>query len=819
MFNRSKLALAVALFCGTSLSAAAQAPQEKEQQEGKPLNLEVITVTGSVHAIKRAKIESTNAITTKGEEDIALKNPTGVTDLLQVVPGFWAESSGGESSNNVFVRGLPQDGGYKFLSLQEDGLPVIHHTALSFLNPDTLWRQDLTVSGFEAVRGGTGSVFASSAPGGIVNFTTKQGDETPEGQIKMTVGDYGLVRVDAQHSGALDDKWYYSLGGFYRTSEGVRDPGFTADRGGQFRLNLLRELENGELRFNYKTINDRNTFLLPVPLQNPDDPKSISGFDANYDTLASNDFRRVNIKTPDGDLQRDLADGIHTQLDQFGGGLSLFLNDDWHLEENFRYVTGKVRVNGIFPGSPSTSEAYLADQLASAQAAGWDAAEASLVYNGTGEAFDGANDLVLQSGWWTVDKPMDNFINDIRLSYEMEAHTLTMGLYFSDFQIDDSWSFNNILSDVAGDARLLDVNIYNDAGELQGTTTDNGFTSYGSYWRNASSESRTWALYFADDWQVSDKLRVDIGLRYETMDVSGSVEVLERSDLGGTSLADDNVAWGSGRWLSYEDDFSEFAWSIGANYRLNDEQALFGRISDGFRLPNFDHYIGALTDGNQPGEALVGEVTQIELGYSAAFENVGLFLSGFYSKFDNVEFSDQVFDEDGNVTTLQRFAQTLTIGLEAEVVWQVSEDFELSTALTLQQPEYKDYTFTNADGESFDFDGNQVRRIPKAIFSIAPSYHIGDARLYANLFYGSKRFTDETNSASLPSYYQLDAGVMYNLSDDLTLQFHGANLTNEVGLTEGNPRTGQLTGDPSADIFMARPILGRHFKLSLAYKF
>ena len=44
----------------------------------------------------------------------------------------------------------------------------------------------------------------------------------------------------------------------------------------------------------------------------------------------------------------------------------------------------------------------------------------------------------------------------------------------------------------------------------------------------------------------------------------------------------------------------------------------------------------------------------------------------------------------------------------------------------------------------------------------------------------------------------------------------GDNLTDEIGLTEGNPRT---LGSQGAGVILARPILGRSFRLSVGYRF
>jgi hypothetical protein len=44
------------------------------------------------------------------------------------------------------------------------------------------------------------------------------------------------------------------------------------------------------------------------------------------------------------------------------------------------------------------------------------------------------------------------------------------------------------------------------------------------------------------------------------------------------------------------------------------------------------------------------------------------------------------------------------------------------------------------------------------------------------------------------------------------------NLTNEIGLTEGNPRSG-FNQSSNGSLFYARPILGRNATAALSYRF
>ena len=78
------------------------------------------------------------------------------------------------------------------------------------------------------------------------------------------------------------------------------------------------------------------------------------------------------------------------------------------------------------------------------------------------------------------------------------------------------------------------------------------------------------------------------------------------------------------------------------------------------------------------------------------------------------------------------------------------------------------------------------------------------------------RFSDTGNTQSLPHYFKIDAGVTFDVNRALTFAVTADNLTDKVGLTEGDPRT---LGQAGGLVVNARPILGRSFRFSAAYKF
>jgi hypothetical protein len=187
------------------------------------LQLQGVVVTGGN---PKKKIESSVAITTVSNKDIEARAPLNSTDLLKAIPGLTVESTGGDGPGNVWVRGFPQQGGYIFLGIMEDGLPVIPTGYNSIPSADQYYKTDLTVKNVEAIRGGNAAILMANTPGAVVNNLSYTGADHAYGKVKLTSGlSQDLYRADANVGGRISENVKYNIGGFYRTDRGIVSPG------------------------------------------------------------------------------------------------------------------------------------------------------------------------------------------------------------------------------------------------------------------------------------------------------------------------------------------------------------------------------------------------------------------------------------------------------------------------------------------------------------------------------------------------------------------------------------------------------------------
>lgn len=780
-----------------SPAAAPRAQRVARVEQGEPslFGVEEVIVTGTA-VPHRTKFDSSVAISTFSTRDIVQQAPASSADLIAAVPGFWVESTAGTTQGNVFARGIIQDGGYRFVGLMEDGIPIYPVSELSFYNPDQFVRVDATLDHVEALRGGTAPIFTSGAVGGTINFVTRSPLAAPQALFRVGFSDYNLYRTDVAWNGPLDDEWGLAVGGYYRRSDGIRNPGYTADDGGQVRVQVGRSFEQASVEVFAKYIDDRSLFVVPIPLTgDPADPRGLNGADPGTYALQSEDLARAGLPPSAAEVGlqgSDLRDGIHPQLGTLGAKLNWDVNERVSLANVVRYTDGEVHFDGIFPGAdPVTGTEFAA-------AAG---VAPNYTVLSTGAPY-AATELVQNHGHWAVRKDYQALQDDLRLNLTLGEHRLTAGVYYADYSMADRWSLGNLL--------LMDVGDRPRRLSLPGVTDPQGFTQYSFFNLIADYDANQYSAYGADEWQVTDRLRIDLGMRYDDESIDGSISNARNVDLDGDPATHwDNATSQAGTSRRAVDErFDNFGWSSGFNYELFERHAIFGHYTDSARLPHFDNV--------RDGVLRKDPVTNVELGYKTSQERFVVFATLFRTEFDNVSFND--IDSSG--TPRVRTTGTRTSGIEVEGELLPASALTIRFSMTLQDPKYRDFRFRDAAGNVIDNTGNTIRRIPRRMLRVTPTYAFlkDRGRVFLTWTHVSDRYSNDENTRTLPKYDKFDAGLLVDVGSRWTFQLTGDNLTDEVGLTEGNPRTDVGAGASGA-VYVARPLFGRSFMGSVTYRY
>ena len=769
------------------------------------LSLNEVVVTGATNA--KSKIEASVAITTMNAKAIEHAAPQSTADLLQSIPGFVVETSGGEVGNNLFARGIPSAGAYEYVQIQEDGLPVFEDGALQFANVDNFYRVDQTIDRMEAVRGGTASILATGAPGGIINFISKTGQNDFKGLAKITVGDYGLYRTDINLNGALiKDKLFFNVGGFYRVDDGIRDPGFDANKGGQVKANLMYRFDKGFLKVYHKKLDDRNIFYQSTPfVWRNGEVKEYPGFDGNYGTFTSRNFSKIKVPQGGGGyFEADLEDGVHPVIDVTGATFHYNISDKVTLKNAMKVTDIDMDYNAIFAahwmGDVSTQ-----NQIAS----GYAIANPSFTYEDTGAALESGTELK-RADYWFIHKEMRNFANNLSFNFDLDKVNITLGYYYSNWKSDQNWNWSSFLVSASDDPRLVNL-VDSDSGMEY---TYHGISAISWLQRESQIKGEVRALYMDTEITLSDALTANIGIRYDNDKYSGVGDHgTWGNDLGvlPNNNADNGANILTGHYTYWDYDVEEFSYSGALNYKFNENMASYVRYSHGFRSPIEESFYGPAIENRLGSAGLenlkVTKVNQAELGFKYSSPNFAVFANLFRMQMDNIAYMDIRGSSSEN-----KWADVVNTGIEVEALGKLG-DLNLMFTGTLQNPEYEGF-----EGANEVQNGNVARRIPKFYFSFRPDYNItDDLNVYVKYSYYGKKYQDEANKFELPSFATTSAGASYQLNN-IRFAVDATNLFNVIGLTEAD---GRQDGEApvEGETFMGRSILGRAVKFSATINF
>jgi len=769
------------------------------------LGLSEIVVTGVVNPA--SKIQSSVSVSTLNPMEIQEAVPRTTAEIFRSIPGVRSEASGGDGNTNITVRGVPiSAGGSKYLQLQEDGLPVLQFGDIAFATADIFLRADNTLARIEAIRGGSASTLASNSPAGIINFISKTG-AVKGGSVSTTTGlDYQSYRTDFEYGSPLSESISFHLGGFFRNGEGPRTAGYTANRGGQIKMNLTKLFDGGYGRVYFKYLNDRAAAYMPMPLKvegSNASPKwgSIDGYDALTGTMHSPYLLQNLTLGPNGQLRRaNVADGMHPVSTAFGVEFVRDLGSGWRFENRGRIAFNSGRFESPFPAEVSTASS-LAESIGGPGA--------TLKYAdgsdfGSGNA---GNGLALRIHMFDTElNNFNNLVNDLKVSKSFGKTNFTMGYYISQQSISMSWLWNSYLTDVNGkDAKMVDVYA------ADGTKlSQNGLYAYGvPAWgnccqRNYDTDYLTMAPYFSANMEITPAFTADASVRMDNGHVTGRFAgpVQTQYDMNNDGVISPNEesvsAIDNANTTPVDYKYDYLSYSLGGNYQLNDNLAVFARYSHGGAakadrlLFNGLPYTGGVELNAKD------MINQAELGYKQLFKNGGLFVTGFMAN---------TTEEGGFEATTQKIIKNdyQAFGLEIEGAYSIA-DFSVQGGVT----------YTKAEITSGDNKGNTPRRQPALMFSLVPAYSFGQHSIGFSVIGQTQAYAQDNNKLVMPAYAYFNAFLRYQITDNFYASLNGNNLLNALGITESEE--GAIT-ENQVNYVRARPIPGRSVSFTLGYNF
>jgi len=794
----------------------------------------VLTATRTFRSQKQSPVSISSFKATQ----LTKLNANSMADIVNNIPGVVADGGGGEGATNIFVRGLPSGGQNDFSPIQFDGLSLAGY-GLSSTAGDVYARVDQGVKGVEFVRGGSSILYGTGSTAGIINYISKTGDTNDESIINFEAADKGRIKTEFYTGGKVgseNSNTYYALSGWVRKDNGPIDFGLPST-GYQFRANLKKKFENGSFTFYTQFINDKQQFLLGLPLDGSSRERITGNDGETVYQLNSSYLRNTSFLTPDGEYRSPIANGIHTKGYYAMGVFNYDLKNDWKILAKVK-VSDYVSDFALYVGAngAANTPVSMTDYLNIHGYPNATNINASYV----GGTTLGANDRVIDNLHVDRNRPITDYTGEFSVTKKIEnegvEHNITAGTYLTYTEGEDNNYQFRALSAWNNEPQMVNLS-FTDAGGNNVILSDNGLTDRIGMTSNKFLSQERAAFYLTDE-MIMNKWRIDAGIRVESQKArreNGALSSMQVYDDNDLTSSLQNVKYATGAFTRAEVNTTGFAASVAALYELNDNLNLYANFSKGYFFP-LARSINVVSNDEIAGKYKPENIYQFETGLKYGNGKFSGTLAGYYTTLtDRVAIQRLNYGGSiGTVDGIRTVQDTQTYGVEASWNWKFAQNLSFNGNLTYQGHELKkdDRTVlqsgtvdgvnlvagTVTNGENV---GNQLRRQPKALSLLRLDYNNTKFDAFASTNIRGSQYNDDQNNVKLDGYTVIRIGAGYTISleeeKSLRLGFSVYNLGDSQGLSEGNPRA--YAQSSTGEFFNGRPILPRRVFFNATFTF
>ncbi|GAB4143908.1 MAG: TonB-dependent siderophore receptor [Sphingomonadales bacterium] len=287
--------------------------------------------------------------------------------------------------------------------------------------------------------------------------------------------------------------------------------------------------------------------------------------------------------------------------------------------------------------------------------------------------------------------------------------------------------------------------------------------------RDRESQVQFVSLYFQDQVDVTDWLKLVGGVRYDRFDIK-VLDLIERDDGdaidGAFARVDEEVTPRVGAILKPMENFSAY---------ISYSETFLPRSGDQFLTLNLD------SESTRPQFFKNTEIgvkwdLRPDLSFTAALFDL-----------DRGSFTSVDPEDAGQLIVIEG---SQTQGFELQLTGQLTEAWHVTTGYS-----YLDGKVKRVDGGGND--GNRTRQTPEHMFSIWNNLQVSDKLGFGlGATYQDSFFVTEDNSVEVPSYIRVDAAIYYQLSDQIRLQVNVENLFDENYFPDAHSNDNISVGKP-----------------------
>jgi iron complex outermembrane recepter protein len=335
----------------TTLVAAGATMPALAQQAG---GLEEIIVTAQRRAESEQRVPI--AVNAFSAADLEVRRIVSMNDIAARTPSFVADSQGPEEPN-FYIRGVGSQAAGDAtaempISVYVDDVYVARSAAANF--------QLFDLERVEVLRGPQGTLFGRNASAGVIHLITKKPQDTQQGKLRFSTGNYSQIGVDAMVTGPITDNLFYKVAGSARTRDGFYLNETTGndvadDRGANLRA-ALRYLpgESTEINFSTDFLRERGTSAAHDTVYSPNSPLPAVSNPEPFVTNADTDGHRDReIFSATLRVDHDLGWAEVTSITGYRRNES---NSNWYFAGNPRTDDTNESLNGNIEDARQFSE-------------------------------------------------------------------------------------------------------------------------------------------------------------------------------------------------------------------------------------------------------------------------------------------------------------------------------------------------------------------------------------------------------------------------------------------------------------------------------
>lgn len=671
------------ILAGT-IAASASVYPSVTLAEDVPAELDTVTVIGDSDDAR--KLPGSAAVV--GNEQLTIESATDIHQVLKTVPGVYIQEEDGFGLRpNIGIRAASPERSQN-ITLMEDGVliaPAPYSNPAAYYFPTTS-----RLHSIEVLKGAPLLRYGPQTVGGVVNLVSTPIPETNQGSATFMMNDRGSADLHLNYGGKTGP-WGYSIETAQRHYQGFKDIDRNDDNSGF-------QIEDYVAKLSWE--GERNKFLFKLQ-------RSLENSDETYAGLTDVDFRRDENRRY-GLTHIDEMDNQHT-----GINLSHVFNWTDNLTSTVTAYRNEFKRNWFkYDGdNPETGDNIIDD-------ANGGNADAQAILDG--------NRDVAGLAYKNNNRAYDSYGVQANFNWLLGEHDINFGAR-QHFDETDRFQPVEIYDQVNGELVYQDTNAVGSSD-------------------NRLEEAQALSLWITDDFQVTDRLLLNLSLRME------DVETKARRYDGGAARSSISSR--------VDNDYREFLAGISGTYDLTDSWQVLAGYHEGM-IP-----LGAgAEDGTEPGKS-----DNYELGLR--FQQ-GVFYSeaiAFYSDFSNLVEQCSVAAPCSNDAESGSFS----VG-GAEVKGLEFQAGTLFSAGNFMIPLDLTYTYTDAETTSGDefSAGQELQNIPENIVSLRVGLeHNSGWNNYAVVKYidetcvsigcneSNSRFdkTDALTTVDLMSRYRLDMG-------------------------------------------------------------